>query len=102
MTKFSASVQIKKIPIEAQRTVLSFQGYLEEAFANPLRHIRNAAQYFQDMVAHFGTDEKNTQLGLKNAFVFSTVRTMKVKDAGGSGAFSKDFPVDSNFVRSQG
>ena len=66
---FLASIQIKKrSQFEAQRTVLSFQGYLEEVFANPQRHIRNAAQYFQDMVAHFGTDEKEYPTGPEKRF----------------------------------
>ena len=66
---FLASVQIeKRSQFEAQRTVLSFQGYLEEVVSNPQRHIRNAAQYFLDMVNHFGSEERDYPTGPERRF----------------------------------
>jgi predicted Ser/Thr protein kinase len=41
----------------AKRSILSFDEYLEDVVAHPRRHVRNAAQYFMDVVQHFGVEE---------------------------------------------
>jgi predicted Ser/Thr protein kinase len=41
----------------ARRSILSFEEYLDDVFAHPRRHVRNAARYLMDVVDHFGTAE---------------------------------------------
>ena len=61
---FLANIQMEqKARFDAQRTVLSFTEYLDEVVATPERHVRNAAQYFLDMVSHFGVEEREYPTG---------------------------------------
>jgi serine protein kinase len=46
--------QAAKEKFEARGTVLSFPAYLAEVEKNPAKHLRHAAQYFADLVTHFG------------------------------------------------
>lgn len=46
-----------------RRSILSFEEYLDEVFAHPRRHIRNAARYLMDVVEHFGHDEVKLSTG---------------------------------------
>jgi predicted Ser/Thr protein kinase len=46
-----------------RRTILSFDEYLDHVAENPRRHVRNAAQYLDDVVAHFGVDEVELPTG---------------------------------------
>jgi serine protein kinase len=46
--------ETSKTEFASNRTVLSFQEYLEDVLARPEIHIRNAACYLADMVDHFG------------------------------------------------
>lgn len=39
----------------ARRSVMSFSEYLDEVASHPRRHLRSAAQYFADVIAHFGS-----------------------------------------------
>ncbi|HEY4222688.1 MAG TPA: serine protein kinase PrkA, partial [Myxococcota bacterium] len=48
---------------EARRSILSFEEYLDDVYAMPRRHIRNAAQYLMDVVEHFGTAEVKLPTG---------------------------------------
>lgn len=66
---FLANIQMeKKAQFDAQRTVLSFNEYLEEVMEAPERHIRNSAQYFLDMVRHFGFELRNCPTGEERRF----------------------------------
>lgn len=47
----------------ARRSILSFEEYLDDVFAHPRRHVRNAAQYLMDVVDHFGTVEVKLPTG---------------------------------------
>lgn len=47
----------------ARRSVLSFEEYLDDVFAHPRRHVRNAARYLMDVVEHFGTQEVKLPTG---------------------------------------
>lgn len=44
-----------KEKFESRRTVMSFADYLQEVERNPAQHLRHSAQYFADMISHFGT-----------------------------------------------
>lgn len=39
---------------KARRSILSLEEYLDDVFAHPRWHVRNAAQYLMDVVHHFG------------------------------------------------
>lgn len=65
---------------EVQRTVMSYQSYLEEIQKNPSRHLRNSAQYFADLFDYFGSYDLSHPTG--------TVHRWKLFDAqfdGGEG-----------------
>lgn len=47
----------------ARRTILSFDEYLEEVTSDPLRHLRNAAQYLHDCIEYFGQDKVELPTG---------------------------------------
>ena len=47
----------------AKRSILSFEEYLNDVSARPTRHLRNAAQYFMNVVNHFGVVEKKRPTG---------------------------------------
>ena len=66
---FLANIQMEqKARFDAQRTVLSFTEYLDEVVVAPERHIRNASQYFLDMVNHFGFEERDYPTGPERRF----------------------------------
>jgi predicted Ser/Thr protein kinase len=52
-----------KESFERQRTILSFDAWLNEVIAHPRRHIRNAARYLMDVVASFGVDDVKLPTG---------------------------------------
>jgi predicted Ser/Thr protein kinase len=47
----------------AKRSILSFDEYLDDVYAHPRRHIRNAARYMMDVVEHFGDEEVKLPTG---------------------------------------
>lgn len=47
----------------ARRSILSFEEYLDDVYAHPRRHLRNAARYLMDVVEHFGHDEVKLPTG---------------------------------------
>src|SRR3954463_9968875 len=47
----------------ARRSILSFEEYLDDVYAHPRRHLRNAAQYLMDVVDHFGSVEVKLPTG---------------------------------------
>lgn len=60
-----------KYQFEQNRTILSFDDYLSEVKKQPKFHLRNAAQYFWDVIQQFGNYEVNLPTGnLKRYRVF--------------------------------
>lgn len=53
--QLDAIVARGKSRFDAQRTVMSFEEFLEAVLANPARHLRGAAGYVMDALASFGT-----------------------------------------------
>jgi len=45
------------------RSILSFEEYLDAFLEAPRRHARGAAQYLRDMMDHFGAEERDTPVG---------------------------------------
>ncbi len=45
------------------RSILSFEEYLEAFLDAPRRHARGAAQYLRDVMDHFGADDRDTPVG---------------------------------------
>jgi predicted Ser/Thr protein kinase len=58
------------------RTILSYEEYLEIFFQHPRRQARNAAQYVKDVFDHFGAETRETPMG--------PVKRFKLFDAAGS------------------
>jgi serine protein kinase len=52
-----------KESFERQRTILSFDAWLDEVVAHPRRHLRNAARYLMDVVVSFGVDDVKLPTG---------------------------------------
>jgi predicted Ser/Thr protein kinase len=52
-----------KEAFDRQRTILSFDAWLDEVVAHPRRHLRNAARYLMDVVASFGVDDVKLPTG---------------------------------------
>lgn len=50
------------------RRILSFTEYLDLVAEEPLLHMRNASQYCQDMIDHFGTRQTQDHLGTRQEF----------------------------------
>lgn len=48
---------------KARRSILSFEEYLDDVYAHPRRHVRNAAQFVMDVVQHFGKTEARQPTG---------------------------------------
>ncbi|MBI1944107.1 MAG: serine protein kinase PrkA [Deltaproteobacteria bacterium] len=48
---------------KARRSILSLEEYLDDVYAHPRRHMRNAAQYVMDVVQHFGKSEARLPTG---------------------------------------
>lgn len=47
----------------SRRTILSFDQYLEEVTREPVRHLRNAAQYLYDCIEYFGSEQVDLPTG---------------------------------------
>jgi serine protein kinase len=52
-----------KESFERQRSILSFDEWLQEVIARPRRHLRNAARYLMDVVTSFGTKDVKLPTG---------------------------------------
>ncbi len=52
-----------KSEFEKRRTILSFDDYLAEVRKHPKLHIRNAAQYFLDVIGYFGSEDISSPVG---------------------------------------
>src|SRR3989338_5521465 len=57
-------VEDSKTTFRKSRAILSFDDYLEEVRQNPRIHLRNAAQYFLDVIQHFGHYEVSLPTGI--------------------------------------
>jgi len=57
-----------KRDFEARRSVLSFQQYIDDVYARPKVHLRNAARYLGDVVTHFGSREIDLPTGTFTRF----------------------------------
>lgn len=53
---------------QAEKRVLSFEEYLDEVFAHPFRHTRDAARYVRDCFDFFGSYELLSPLGKRRRF----------------------------------
>lgn len=52
-----------KASFDSDRTILSFDEYLELLLAEPKTYARNAAQYVRDVFDHFGSETRETPVG---------------------------------------
>ena len=52
-----------KTAFEKQRTILSYDEYLELLLAEPRTYARNAAQYLKDVFDHFGSEVRDSPAG---------------------------------------
>jgi predicted Ser/Thr protein kinase len=52
-----------KESFERQRTILSFDAWLDEVVARPRKHLRNAARYLMDVVVSFGVEDVKLPTG---------------------------------------
>ncbi|MEI6789572.1 MAG: serine protein kinase PrkA [Myxococcaceae bacterium] len=66
-------VEDSKSKFKQSRSILSFDDYLEEVKKQPKYHLRNAAQYFWDVIQHFGYHDIALSTG--------TLRRYKLFDA---------------------
>ena len=53
---------------EKNRTILTFDEYLEMFIGEPRLHARNAAQYIKDVFDHFGAEPRDNPAGLQQRF----------------------------------
>src|ERR1700754_4545638 len=53
---------------QAEKRVLSYEEYLDEFFAHPFRHTRDAARYVRDCFDFFGSYELLSPLGKRRRF----------------------------------
>ncbi len=52
-----------KEKFEGRRTVMSFSSYLLEVQKKPAQHLRHSAQYFSDLISHFGMYSVSRPMG---------------------------------------
>ncbi len=45
------------------RSILSFEEYLQAFLEAPRLHARSSAQYLRDVLDHFGSEERETPIG---------------------------------------
>jgi hypothetical protein len=57
-----------KAAFDSDRTILSFDEYLELLLSEPRTHARNAAQYLRDVFDHFGSETRQTPAGAVRRF----------------------------------
>ena len=48
---------------DENRSILSFEEYLEAFVEAPRHHARSSAQYLRDVLDHFGSEERDTPVG---------------------------------------
>lgn len=76
----SIGAGVRKRYVE-NRTLLSFEAWMEDFLRDPLRQARSSAQYLRDALDHFGTREVETPLGKVRRF-----RLFDLEFDGGVGA----------------
>jgi predicted Ser/Thr protein kinase len=86
----------------ARRSILSFEDYLDDVYAHPRRHIRNAAQYLMDVVHHFGSHDVKLPTGkfVRHTLFDAAFDDGKGRVAGQERVQQHVVRVLENFVRS--
>lgn len=91
--------EVRKSFVE-NRTILSFEEYLDVFAQSPRRQARNAAQYVRDAIDHFGHEESDTPAGRMRRFkLFDRSFAGEVPLAGHEEVQNAVYRVLSNFVR---
>ncbi len=89
-----------KAAFEANRTLLTFDEYLQVFLAHPRLHARNAAQYLKDVFDHFGAEPRETPSGVQKRFrIFDLDVDGEGRVAGQEEVQGAIYRVLGNFVR---
>ncbi|MGC4115377.1 MAG: serine protein kinase PrkA [Myxococcales bacterium] len=89
-----------KAAFDSDRTILSFDEYLELLLAEPRTHARNSAQYVRDVFDHFGSELRETAAGPVRRFkLFDLDTDGEGRVAGQDEVQNAIYKALSNFVR---